>query len=390
MYEGKILFAQIMEYIPRKAFDNAIARYHGGYKVQDFSCKDQFLAMAFAQITLRTSLRGIENTLRVNGSLLYHMGFRCETISRSTLAKANENRPWQIYAELAQRLMRKAQELYVNEKLVVDIDARIFALDSTTINLCLERFSWALYREDDGAVKMHVLLDLRGNIPDFIVISDGKTHDVNILDEMDYLAGAFYIVDRGYVDFKRLFRLHQSGAFFVTLAKHGIRFRVAESRSVDKDSGILCDQTIRLTSATSHKNYPERLRRIKYRDLDTGKVLVFLTNNFLLPAKAITELYKQRWQVELFFKWIKQHLRIKVFYGYSENAVRTQLWVAVAVYCLLAIIKKKLGGDRELHEIQEILSASIFQKIPLLQAFSNTEVKTNQHRAYNYPSLFEL
>jgi len=390
MYTGKILFSQIMEYVPRKAFDNAIVRHQGDHKVQEFSCKDHFLVMAFAQVTLRTSLRGIESTLRVNRSLLYHMGFRCETISRTTLAKANENRPWQIYAELAQHLMRKALKLYANDKLAVDIDARIFALDSTTIDLCLERFSWALFRKEKGAVKMHVLLDIRGNIPDFIVISDGKTHDVNILDELDYLPGAFYIFDRGYVDFKRIFRLHQSGAFFVTRAKRGMRFRVVESRSVDKNSGVLCDQTIRLTGATSNTNYPERLRRIKYRDPDTGKVLVFLTNNFLLPAKVIAELYKQRWQVELFFKWIKQHLRIKAFYGYSENAVRIQLWVALAVYCLLAIIKKELGGDRDLHEIQEILSASIFRKIPILQAFSNIDVKIDKPPPCNYPSLFDL
>jgi len=390
MYKEKTLFAQIMEYLPRKAFDKAIARYKGDYKVIDFACRDHFFAMAFAQLTLRSSLRGIESTLRANRSLLYHMGFRCETISRNTLANANENRPWQIYADLARHLMRRALELYADEKLAVDVDARIFALDSTTINLCLERFSWALYRKDDGAVKMHVLLDLRGNIPDFMVITDGKTHDVNILDELDYLPGAFYIFDRGYVDFKRLFRLHQSGAFFVTRIKQGIRFRVVESRPVDKESGVICDQTIRLTGTTSSKNYPERLRRIKYRDPDTGKALVFMTNNFLLSAKMIAELYKQRWQVELFFKWIKQHLRIKAFYGYSENAVRTQLWIAVAVYCLLAIIKKDLGADRELHEIQEILSASIFRKMPILQAFSDIEVKIVRPAPCNYPSLFDL
>lgn len=390
MHEGKVLFAQIMEYLPRKAFDNAILRHEGDYKTKDFSCRDQFLAMAFAQLTLRSSLRGIESTLRANGALLYHMGFRCETISRDTLAKANKNRSWRIYAELAQCLMRKAQKLYANEKTAVDVDARIFALDSTTIDLCLERFSWALFREAKGAVKMHVLLDLRGNIPEFIVISDGKTHDVNIQDEMDYIPGAFYIVVRGYVDFKRLFRLHQSGAFFVTRAKRRMRFRVVESRPVDKDTGLLCDQTIRLTGTTSAKDYPERLRRIKYRDPETGKVLVFLTNNFLLPAKVSAELYKQRWQVELFFKWIKQHLRIKVFYGYSENAVRTQLWIAVAVYCLLAIIKKELKANRELHEIQEILSASVFLKMPILQAFSSVEVKSERPAVYNHPSLFDL
>ena len=390
MYEGKILFAQIMEYLPRKVFDNAIARHRGNYKVRNFSCRDQFLAMAFAQLTLRSSLRGIESTLRVNRSLLYHMGFRCETISRNTLAVANENRSWQIYAELARHLMRKAQKLYVREKLDMNVDARIFALDSTTIDLCLDRFSWALFRKNKGAVKMHVLLDLRGNIPDFIVISDGKTHDVNILDDVDYLPGAFYIVDRGYVDFKRLFHLHQSGAFFVTRSKRRMRFKVVESQPAAKGSGLQCDQIIRLTGNTTAKDYPERLRRVKYRDPNTGKLLVFLANNFLLPAKVIAELYKQRWQVELFFKWIKQHLRIKVFYGYSENAVKTQLWVAVSVYCLLAIIKKELGGDRELHEIQEVLSPSIFQKMPILQAFSDIKVEINKLPPPNYPSLFDL
>ena len=390
MNEGKILFTQIMEYLPRKAFDSAITRHKGDYKVKDFSCRDQFLAMAFAQLTLRSSLRGIESTLRVNHSLLYHMGFRCETISRNTLAVANENRSWRIYAELAKHLMRKAQKLYAGEKLSVNVDARIFALDSTTIDLCLDRFSWALFRKNKAAVKMHVLLDLRGNIPDFIVITDGKTHDVNILDVMYYLPGAFYIFDRGYVDFKRLFRLHQCGAFFVTRAKRGLRFRVVKSHPVDKNSGLRCDQVVRFTSAAGIANYPERLRRVKYHDPNTEKCLVFLTNNFLLPAKVIAELYKQRWQVELFFKWIKQNLRIKAFYGYSENAVRTQLWIAVTVYCLLAIIKKQLGGDRELYEIQEVLSASIFQKMPILQAFSNTELKNEQPHPCNYLPLFDL
>jgi len=390
MYGGKVLFAQIMEYLPRKIFDRAIARYQGDYKVQDFSCRDQFLAMAFAQLTLRSSLRGIESTLRANGSLLYHMGFRCETISRNTLANANENRAWQIYAELAMALMEMARTLYAKEALAVDLDARIFALDSTTIDLCLARFPWTPSQQSKAAVKMHVLLDLRGNIPDFIVISDGKTHDVNILDQLCYILGAYYIMDRGYVDFTRLYRLHQSKAFFVTRAKRRMQFDVVESRPVDKSTGLICDQTIRLTGAKTRKGYPENLRRIKYRDPETGRTLVFLTNDFDLPALTIALLYKQRWQVELFFKWIKQHLRIKAFYGYSENAVRIQLWIAVAVYCLLAIIKKDLKADRELHEIQEILSASIFQKMPLLQAFSNTKVKTEQPTHCNYPSLFNL
>lgn len=389
MHKGRILFTQIMDYLSKDVFDYYVAKYRGDYKKKDFSCRDQFLAMAFAQLTLRTSLRGIESTLRANGSLLYHMGFRSETISRNTLANANETRPWQIYADIAQHLMRKAQKLYNGEKPVPNVDARVFALDSTTIDLCLERFFWANFRSTKAAVKMHVLLDLQGNIPDFIVVSDGKVHDVNILDLLEYLAGSYYIVDRAYVDFKRLYRLHQNKAFFVTRAKRHMRFTVVESRQVDKIIGLRCDQTIRLTGVSSRNDYPELLRRIKYRDPETGRILVFLTNNFSLSAETITELYRQRWQVELFFKWIKQHLRIKSFYGYSENAVKTQLWIAVAVYCLLAIIKKELGGDRELHEIQEILSASIFQKMPILQAFSDIEVQNNRPPLYKYPSLFD-
>jgi IS4 transposase len=390
MYEGRLIFAQIMDFLPRDIFDGCVKRHRGNHNNKGFTCRDQFLAMAYAQLVRLDGLRGIEETLNVNCHCLYHMGFRCGSLSKSTLAHANKTRSWKIYAELAQHLMRKAQKLYAKEKLVVDIDARIFALDSTTIDLCLERFSWALFRKTKGAVKMHVLLDLRGNIPDFIVVSDGKTHDVNILDKVDYIPGAFYIFDRAYVDYKRLFRLNQSGAFFVTRAKRRMRFKVVESRPVEKDSGVLCDQTIRLTGITSAKDYPDHLRRIKYRDPETGKVLVFLTNNFLLPAKVIAELYKQRWQVELFFKWIKQHLRIKAFYGYSENAVRTQLWIAVAVYCLLAIIKKELKANRELHEIQEILSVSIFQNMPILQAFSRARSKSEDSGEPKHPTLFDL
>jgi len=390
MYEGQLIFAQIMDFLPRDVFDGCVKRHRGNYNNKGFTCRDQFLAMVYAQLVRLDGLRGIEESLNVNDHCLYHMGFRCGSLSKSTLAHANKTRPWKIYAELAQHLMRKAQKLYAKEKLVVDVDARIFALDSTTIDLCLERFSWALFRKTKGAVKMHVMLDLRGNIPDFIVISDGKTHDVNILDEVDYIPGAFYIFDRAYVDYKRLYHLNQSGAFFVTRAKRRMRFKVVESRPVDKDSGLLCDQTIRLTGTTSAKDYPDCLRRIKYRDPETKKVFVFLTNNFLLSAKVIAELYKQRWQVELFFKWIKQHLRIKAFYGYSENAVRTQLWIAVAVYCLLPIIKKDLKADRELHEIQEILSVSIFQKIPLLQAFSRVRPKLEGKGEPKHPTLFDL
>lgn len=388
MHEGRLIFAQIMDYLPREIFDDCVGRHRGNYNNKGFTCRDQFLAMAFAQLTLRDGLRGIQDTLDANSHCLYRMGFRCGSISKSTLAHANKTRPWQIYAQFAMALMARARKLYANDPLAIDLDAKVFALDSTTIDLCLTRFPWTPSQQSKAAVKMHVLLDLRGSIPEFIVISDGKTHDVNILDQVRYIPGAYYVMDRGYVDFKRLYQLHQSKALFVTRAKRHMRFAVIESRPVDKESGLRCDQTIRLTGATTKKGYPEALRRIKYRDQETGRILVFLTNDFTLPALLIAALYKQRWQVELFFKWIKQHLKIKAFYGYSENAVRTQLWIAVAVYCLLAIIKKELKADRELHEIQEILSVSVFQKMPILQAFSKTKPNLSNSIFSNQLSLF--
>ena len=389
MYEGKIIFAQIVDFLPRRHLAAIIEKYKGNRKVKDFTCRDQLLAMIFAQITLREGLRGIESTLRANQHCLYHMGFRCETVSRNTLANANEVRPWQIWAELAQELMKRAQALYVGEALGIALDARVFALDSTTIDLCLTRFPWTPSQQAKAAVKMHVLLDLRGNIPDFIVVSGGKTHDVNLLDQLVYTPGAYYIMDRGYVDFTRLYRLHQSKAFFITRAKRPMRFDAVKSRPVDKATGLICDQSIRLTGANTRKGYPEYLRRIRYRDPETGRTLVFLANDFDLPALMIAQLYKQRWQVELFFKWIKQHLKIKSFYGYSENAVKTQLWIAVATYSLLAIIRKELGADREMHEIQEILSASVFQKMPILSVFSRIPVKNDPLESYKCPSLFD-
>jgi hypothetical protein len=388
MYEGRLIFAQLMDYLPREVFDNCIKQYGGNYNNKGFTCRDQFLAMAFAQLTLRDGLRGIQDTLDANRHCLYHMGFRCSSIVRSTLAHANKHRPWQIYARFAIALMDRARKLYVNEPLAIELDAKVFALDSTTIDLCLTRFPWTPSQQSKAAVKMHVLLNLRGSIPEIIVITDGKTHDVNILDQLRYVPGAYYVVDRGYVDFKRLRHLHQSRAFFVTRAKRHMQFSVVESRPVDKETGLRCDQTIHLTGATTKKAYPEYLRRIKYHDPKTNKLLTFLTNDFELPALLIAALYKQRWQVELFSKWIKQHLKIKVFYGYSENAVRTQLWIAVAVYCLLAIIKKELKADRELHEIQEILSASVFQKMPILSVFSKQIGKSTIPASTNQLSLF--
>ena len=388
MHEGRIIFAQIMDFLPRDTFNACVRKYKGNSYCKEFSCRDQFLSMAFAQLTLREGLRGIQETLRANSHCLYHMGFRCKTVSRNTLAHANRERPWQIYAEFAMALMKRARQLYRGESLAVDLDANLFALDSTTIDLCLARFPWTPSQQSKAAVKVHVLLNLRGNIPDFIVVTDDKTHDVNILDLVRYEPGAYYVMDRGYLDFKRLYALHKSLAFFVIREKSNAAFSVCESHPVNKDTGLRCDQTIRLTSSTGRKHYPERLRRVKYHDPETGNILTFYTNDFDLPALVIAELYKQRWQVELFFKWIKQHLKIKVFYGHSENAVRTQIWIAVTVYCLLAIIRKEVGADREMHEIQEILSASIFQKMPILQAFSRIGPNLFNSTFSNQLSLF--
>jgi hypothetical protein len=389
MHQGKILFSQIIDYLPRRPLDNAIKKYHGEYKVQKFSCRDQLLAMIFAQLTDRSGLRSIEETLAANQPNLYHLGFRCDHVARSTLAAANEDRPWEIWAEFAQALMKKAAALYRHETSTFEIDARVFALDSTTIELCLSRFPWTPDQADKAAVKMHTLLDLRGQIPSFIVVSPGKTADVSVLDDVPLIAGAYYVMDRGYLDFARLFRLQNNGAFFVTRAKRGLNFAVATSRPVDKTTGVLCDQIIYWRAVKSRKNYSTRLRRIKYRDPQTQKVLVFLTNDFDLPALTVAKLYQQRWQVELFFKWIKQNLRIKKFYGYSENAVKTQLWIAIATYCLLAIIRYEVAGDRELHEIQEILSASIFTKIPIFTVFSRFDRKNLTPCSYKPLLLFE-
>jgi IS4 transposase len=390
MYEGQYLFTQVMDFLPREVFDDCVKQHRGDYNSKELSCRDQFLAMAYAQLTRLDGLRGIQETLNLNRRRLYHMGFRCGAISRSTLAHANKTRPWRLYAQFATALMERARKLYAREPLAVDLDAQVFALDSTTIDLCLARFPWTPSQQEKAAVKMHVLLDLHGSIPDFIVVSGGKTHDVNILDQLRYAPGAYYVMDRGYVDFERLHRLHQGRAFFVTRAKRRMRFSVVLSRPVDKAAGLRCDQTIRLTGQDTKKGYPEPLRRVKYRDPETGRTLGFLTNNFALPALMIAALYKQRWQVELFFKWIKRHLRIKAFYGHSENAVRTQLWIAVAVYCLLAIIKKSLGADRDLHEIQEILKVSIFLKMPINQAFSRESRNPEHEDSPKPPSLFDL
>jgi IS4 transposase len=390
MPRGKLLFSQIMLWLPLREFHRIVDKHKGDFNHKGFTCLDQFLAMAFAQLTFRNGLRGIEDTLKANAHCLYHMGFRCGTVARNTLAHANATRPWQIYAELALLLIGHAKKLYADEPLAVELKGTVFALDSTTIDLCLAQFPWCPSQQSKAAVKLHTLLNLRGNIPKFIVITGGKTHDVNILDQLAFTAGSYYIMDRGYLDFARLYHLHLAKALFVTRAKRKLKFRVVESHAVDKNSGLHCDQTIRTDGVQTTEAYPETLRRIKFRSPDTGKLLVFLTNDFSLPALLICELYKQRWQVELFFKWIKQHLKIKTFYGRTENAVRTQIWIAVAVYVLLAIIRKELKLDRQLHEIQEILSASVFQELPIQQAFMKHEPKDNEACSCNQMTLLDL
>jgi len=389
MNAGRTVFAQIMDFLPLNAFRKCVKRYRGYYKVQQFSCMDQFLCMAFAQVSYRESLRDIEVCLRAVPSKLYHMGIR-SPVSRSTLAYANETRDWRIYADFAQVLIRIARPLYAKEELLAELDQTVYALDSTTIDLCLSLFPWARFRQHKAAVKMHTLLDLRGNIPTFIRISDGLLHDVNVLDEIVPEAGSFYIMDRGYLDFARLYRLHQCMAFFVTRAKNNFRFRRLYSHPVDKSSGVLCDQTIVLSGYYASKDYPEKLRRIRYVDQETGKTLVFLTNCFILPALSIAKLYKSRWQVELFFKWIKQHLRIKAFFGTSENAVKTQIWIAVSVYVLVAIVKKRLNLELSLYTILQILSVTFLEKVSILQVLTENGYKTENDDLPNQLMLFDL
>jgi hypothetical protein len=372
MYEGQVVFSQVMHFLPLRAFHRCVARYKGQYKVQKFACLEQFLCMAFAQLTYRESLRDIEVCLRGNRSKLYHMGVRSH-VAKSTLADANETRDWRIYADFAQVLITRARDLYANEDFGLELDNTVYALDATTIDLCLSVFPWARFRKTKGAVKMHTLLNLRGNIPEFIHISDGKMADVNVLDILIPEPGSFYIMDRGYIDFSRLYAMHQSLAFFVTRAKRGFQFKRRYSHPVDKSTGLRSDQTIILTGVDTAKYYPESIRRIHYFDDETQKHFVFLTNNFILDAILIAQLYKARWRVELFFKWIKQHLRIKKFYGTSENAVKTQIWIAVSVYVLVAIIKKELGLEQSLYTILQFLSVSIFEKVPILQALSELE-----------------
>jgi hypothetical protein len=389
MNTGKTLFAQLMDFLPWTTFTRLVNRYAGDRYVKSFACAEQFRVMAFAQLTYRESLRDIEVCLSAQADKLYHMGFR-QAIKRSTLAEANETRDWRIYAEFAQRLIVQARVLYVGDSFGIELDGTAYALDSTTIDLCLSLFPWALFRTTKSAVKMHTLLDLRGNIPSFIHISDGKLGDVNVLDILVLEPGAFYVMDRGYLDFARLYLMHLARAFFVTRAKSNTKLRRIYSAPVDRSTGIICDQTVALTGTTSRKDYPEHLRRIRLKDRDTGKTLVFLTNNFTLPAATICALYKARWQVELFFKWIKQHLRIKNFYGTSENAVKSQIWIAVSVYILVAIVKKRLNLDASLYTLLQILSVTLFEKMPLQQAFAASDYKTNNEAECNQLNLFDF
>jgi hypothetical protein len=388
MNQGKLVFAQITQHLPLTTFRRCVAKYDGEHKVKSFSCLDQYLCMAFAQLTFRESLRDIEACLRAQVAKLYHMGIRGR-VSRSTLADANEVRDWRIYAEFAQRLIGIARGLYVEEPFGVDLKETVYALDSTTIDLCLSVFAWAPFRSTKAAIKLHTLLDLRGNIPSFIHITDGKWHDVNILDHLLPEPGAFYVMDRGYLDFARLYRFHEAGSFFVTRAKSNLRAQRRYSHPVDRSTGLICDQTVTLTVFYSRQGFEAPLRRIRFKDPDTGKTLIFLTNNFALPALTVTELYRQRWQVELFFKWIKQHLRIKSFFGTSENAVKTQVWIAVSAYVLVAIIKKRLNLTASLYEILQILSLTMFEQMPLDQLLRKNMRDENLPDAANQLILFE-
>jgi hypothetical protein len=386
---GKMLFAQIMEFVPWTSFARIVDRYGGDLRVRNLVCTEQFRAMAFAQLTYRESLRDIEACLLANQSKLYGMGFR-SPVRRSTLADANEGRDWRIWADLAALLIRRARKLYCDDGFGVELDNTVYALDATTIDLCLSLFPWAPFRSTKAAVRLHTLLDLRGNIPAFIHITDGKTHEVNVLDMLTFEAGAFYVMDRGYLDFSRLFALHQTGAFFVTRAKRGMDARRVYSMPTNRATGVICDQRIALNGFYISRDYPEQLRRIRFKDFETGKTLVFLTNNTALPALTIAALYKSRWQVELFFKWIKQHLRIKRFIGNSENAVKTQIWCAVSTYVLIAIVKKELQIDASLYTLLQILSVSIFEKIPLQLVLQGGIFQNNSTSNHKQLNLFDL
>jgi transposase len=387
MYSGQLVFAQLMEHLPLHTFRRCVQRYPCKYPTKTFSHLDQFLCMAFAQLTYRESLRDIETCLRAHQAKLYHLGIRGH-VAKSTLADANELRDWRIYADFAMSLIQIARALYVGDSLAEELEQTVYALDTTTIDLCLSVFPWARFRSTKAAVKMHTLLDLRGNIPSFVHISDGKMHEVNVLDILIPEAGSFYIMDRGFTDFARWFVLHQAQAFFIIRAKSNLTWRRLYSHVVDKSTGLRCDQTIVLTVPKARRNYPQHLRRIKFHDTEHDKELVFLTNNFDLPALTIAQLYRCRWQVELFFKWIKQHLRIKRFYGITENAVKTQIWIAITVYVLVAVVKKRLNTQGSLYTMLQILSLTLFEKTTLNQLFKNTEIQMIMPENNNQLNLF--
>jgi len=389
MYQGTTVFSQITDSIPMHQFRKCVERHNGNKGTRSFSCWDQFLCMAFAQLTYRESLRDIECCLRSVPEKLYHMGIK-GNISRSTLAEANENRNWRIYSDFAQVLIHTARSLYANEPFDLDLNETVYALDASTIDLCLSLFPWAKFRRTKAAIKLHTLLDLRGNIPSFISITDGKVHDVNILDELIPETGAIYVMDRGYLDFSRLYYIHQYSAFFVTRFKTNTKFERIYSHEIDKSTGVMCDQTVALTGVRSKIEYPEKLRRIKYIHIENQKRFNFMTNQFSLPSLTIAELYKNRWNVELFFKWIKQHLRIKAFYGTSENAVKTQIWIAISVYVLVAIIKKQLNLEQSLYTILQVLSVTLFEKKPLYQIFDFTSYRKDITSNYIQPELFNI
>jgi hypothetical protein len=388
MYTGRLVFSQLMDFLPMQQFHRCVNRYHGNHYMKSFSCLDQFLCMAFAQLSYRESLRDSESCLRAMHNKLYHMGIRAN-VSRTTLADANENRDWRIYADFAQVLIHIARDLYADDDFGVELDETVYALDASTIDLCLSLFPWARFRKTKGAVKLHTLFDLRGCIPTFISITDGKVHDVNILDQLVPEPGAFYVMDRGYLDFRRLYILNQCMAFFIIRSKINTTFRRLYSRTIDKDTGLRCDQTILLNGVKTSKDYPDKLRRVGFFDGKSERRFSFLTNNFLVPALVVAELYRCRWQVELFFKWIKQHLRIKSFYGTSENAVKTQIWIAVSVYVLVAIVKKKMKlEDLSLYTILQILSITLFEKTLLLEVVTTSQYNTYKGSNDNQLKLF--
>jgi transposase len=389
MHTGRIVFSQLMDFLPKKRFDRCVRRYHGNYRVKTFSCFDQYLCMSFAQITFRQSLRDIEICLRAMQPKLYHCGIR-GNVSRNTLANANEHRDWRIYADFAQILINKARKLYANEDFGIQLKHTAYALDSTTIDLCLSLFPWAKFRQHKAAVKVHTLMDLKGSIPSFIRITGGKIHDVNILDELILESGAIYIMDRGYLDFARLYTFTQNLSTFVTRAKTNLDYHRLSYRKIDKTTGLRCDQTIRLAGFYTSQDYPAVLRRIGYFDIDTNKKLVLLTNNFSLPALTIAQLYKCRWRIEIFFKWIKQYLRIKTFFGVTENAVKTQIWIAISVYVLVAIVKKELQIELSLSEILQILSIMLFEQVPMEQVLRENTLQNQNIDFHNQLLLFDL